>query len=91
MTKITYPPLQSMVEHYEALTTTAEEYKAFLLQRLEEYEKRENPPNGLQIVTINITRVERFIELLEEEPFDALRACVDGIGVLEAVEQGIWV
>ena len=91
MTKIIYPPLQRMADHYEALREAAEEYREFLLQRLAEYEARENPPNGLEIVTGNIGRVERFLELLEGEPFDALRAAVDGIGVLEAVEQGIWV
>ena len=52
---------------------------------------RDTPPDGIEVVGRNIDRVDRFIELMEGELFDVLRSTVDGIGVLEAVDQGIWV
>ena len=91
MTKIDYPALKSMAEHYELVLDAAQEYRGFLINRLEEYKMRDTPPDGIEIVGRNIDRVDRFIELMEGELFDVLRSAVDGIGVLEAVDQGIWV
>lgn len=100
MPKMTYPQVQAIVDHFEALVTACEEYREFLDRRRRGYQATEKPPYGSpqfkdfainRMVTKNIGRVQALLDLLDGEGYDLLRPIVDGLGTLESAHKGEWV
>lgn len=92
MAEIIYPQLQEAVNRFEGLVASLQEYRSFLEGRRRRYDQEgRDPMYNQRVVTGNINRVNRLLELLDRDANDLLLWIVDGIGTLESVDQGVFV
>lgn len=87
-----YPDLHDAVEHYDSAITALERHQRLLENRLRRYKSEgRDPATYERVVNGAIVVVEDLLSMLNGDAHDQLRWVVDKVGVLDSVDQGVWV